>query len=117
MDDEIEIGILVKKMLEKFGYKARVFQNGIDALKTFKKAPEKFDLLVSDLTMPQLTGLDLADQFHKIKPGFPILIITGFGDNIDVSTQDRYGINKVIGKPIVINELSSAVRSILDKKN
>jgi CheY-like chemotaxis protein len=116
VDDEMEITNLIKRMLENFGYKVEVFESGIEGLKEFKHNPEKFDLLISDLTMPQMTGLDLADQIHKVNPQFPVLIMTGFGDNITLATQKRYGIKQVIGKPIIIQELITSIRSVLDKQ-
>jgi PAS domain S-box-containing protein len=115
VDDEVEIANLVKRMLENFGYNADIYQNGIDALKAIKQQPGKYDLLISDLTMPQMNGLDLADQIHKNNPKFPILIMTGFGDNITLATQKKYGIKQVIGKPIIIQDLTTAVRSVLDE--
>ena len=65
--------------------------------------------------MPQMTGLDLADNLHKIKSNLPIVIMTGFGDSITEKTRKRYGIQQVIGKPIVLSELTGAIRKVLDK--
>ena len=115
VDDEPDIAEMVKRMLDNFGYKANVYKTALAALKAFKQQPDKYDLLVSDLTMPQMTGLDLANQLHKEDPEFPIMIMTGFGDKLTAATQKKYGIKQVIRKPIVIKELAVAVRKVLDK--
>jgi len=115
VDDETAIGNLIKKILENFGYKTEVFNSGLTAFEVFKENPNKFDLLITDLTMPQMTGLDLADQIHRIKPKLPVLIMTGFGDSITSATQKRYGIKQVLGKPVVIEDLTSAIRNVLDR--
>lgn len=65
--------------------------------------------------MPQMTGLELADQIQLANNKFPILIMTGFGDSITNAIQKRHGIRQVIGKPIVMSELTTAVRKVLDK--
>ncbi len=97
VDDEAAIAEMVKRMLGNFGYKADVFKTGLNAIKAFKQSSNKYDLLISDLTMPQMTGLDLADELHKVKPEFPVMIMTGFGDSITIPTQKQYGIKQIIG--------------------
>jgi len=115
VDDEIAIGDLIKKILENFGYKTEVYNSGLTAFEAFKQEPKKFDLLITDLTMPQMTGLDLADQIHQINAKLPVMIMTGFGDSITSATQKRYGVKQVLGKPVVIEELTTAIRKVLDK--
>jgi len=115
VDDEPVIADMVKNMLESFGYKSEVFKTGFDVIKAYKKQPDKFDLLVTDLTMPNITGLDIANELHKEHADLPIVIITGFGDNITNATRQRYGINEIVGKPIVVRELAETVRKVLDK--
>ncbi len=114
VDDEPVIAEMVKTMLENFGYKADIFKTGMKAVIAFEQRPHQYDLLITDLTMPQMTGLDLADQLHKTNPELPIIIMTGFGDNLTQPTLKRYGIKQVIGKPVVVKELASAVRKVLD---
>jgi len=65
--------------------------------------------------MPQMTGLDLADQLHKENPDLPVIIMTGFGDSLTVPTLERYGVKQVIAKPVGVKELASAIRKVLDK--
>ncbi|MCP4152845.1 MAG: transporter substrate-binding domain-containing protein [bacterium] len=115
VDDEPVIAEMVKLMLEHFGYKADTYQDGIEALKAFKKQPQKYDLLISDLTMPHMTGLDLATQLHKERPELPVVIMTGFGGSLTPATQERYGIIQVMAKPVSVKELAAVVRDIFDK--
>ncbi len=115
VDDEAAIAKMIKRMLESFGYKTDVYKTGYDAIKAFKQQPDKYDLLVSDLTMPQMTGLDLADELHKDRPEFPVMIMTGFQGSITAPTQEKYNIKQIIEKPIAVNELMTAVRKVWDK--
>lgn len=114
VDDELAVTNMVQKMLDKFGYKTETYNNGKDALDIFQKHPEKYDLLISDLTMPQMTGLDLADQMLNINPSLSIIIMTGYGNSITVEKQKEHSIKKVLVKPIVVKELITLVRNVLD---
>jgi CheY-like chemotaxis protein len=115
VDDDIVIGKMLSQMLEKFGYHIDLFHKCKKAFATFKKQPDKYDLVISDLTMPDLTGTDLAEQIQKICPGFPIIIMTGYGNQLVGINQKTLGIEKVIEKPIAMNELVLAIREVLDK--
>ncbi len=114
VDDEPVIVDMVKMMLENFGYKVDAFTDGLEVVQAFKQQPDKYDLLVSDLTMPKMTGLDLADQLHKENPDLPVMIMTGFGDSITGPTLEKHCIKQVIGKPILVKELIAAVKEVLD---
>ena len=115
IDDEAEIGELVKRMLENFGYKTDIFNTGVDAIKAFSIQPEKYDMIITDLTMPQLNGLETAEALHHTRSDIPIIIMTGFGDNLTNSTREQYKITNVIGKPIIVKELTSAIRKVFDQ--
>ncbi len=115
VDDEPAIAEMVKTMLEKLGYTAHVYNTGLAAIEAFSQEPDKYDLLISDLTMPQMTGLDVADEMHSKKSRFPVVIMTGFGDSLTMPTLERYGIAEVIGKPISLRDLATAIRKILEK--
>ncbi len=114
VDDEAVIAEMVKTMLERFGYRADIFNSGLAAVAAFEDQPGRYDLLISDLTMPHMTGLDLADQLHARRPGLPVIIMTGFGDSLNEPTLRRYGIRQVIGKPVLLKELAGAMRRVLD---
>ncbi len=115
VDDDKTIADMMKQMLVRIGYKADVYHNSLDALKVIQQQPEKYDLLISDLTMPGMTGLDLSEKLQKIRSGFPIIIMTGYGNSLTSATLNQYGIQQVIGKPIEVKELAIAIRDVLDK--
>ena len=114
VDDEPVIAEMVKTMLENFGYRAHIYKTGMDAVEAFERQPQNYDLLITDLTMPQMTGLDLADKLHETTTALPVIIMTGFGDSLTKPTLKRYGIKQVISKPVVVKELARAVRHVLD---
>jgi PAS domain S-box-containing protein len=116
VDDDENVAVLIKAMLDSLGYKVEIYHGSLDALKVFRRQPEKYDLLLSDFTMPDMTGLDLAKQVQITRPGFPVMIMTGYGDSLNADTLRSYGIKQVVGKPLAMRELAAAVRSVLDKK-
>ncbi len=115
VDDDKIIADMVKRMLVKCGYKVDVYYNSLEALRVIKQLPDKYDLLISDLTMPNMTGLDLSKKLQKLRSEIPIIIMTGYGDNLTDATLRKHGIKQVIGKPIVMKELANAIRQDLDK--
>ncbi|MBI9091469.1 MAG: transporter substrate-binding domain-containing protein [Desulfobacterium sp.] len=116
VDDEAVIRRLHKETLEYFGYEVHVFENGSQALKAFKEDKNKFDLLVTDMTMPGLTGDKLSAEILKIKPGLPIILCSGFNDAISESKAMEIGIVKYIQKPVENKKLLGAIREIFDGK-
>jgi PAS domain S-box-containing protein len=116
VDDEPAITEMLRRMLGKFGYTTEVYNSANLALDAFKQEPGKYDLLITDLTMPHMTGLDLAAQVIKISPGFPIVVMTGFSDKMAYVNLDSYGIQQILGKPIVVKEITATVRQTIDNK-
>ena len=114
VDDEPLVLEMVSTMLSDFGYKTETFSTALDAIKAYKIEPNKYDLILTDLTMPRITGLELSEQLHKNNSELPLIIMTGFGDTLTKATLDSYNINKIIGKPILIRELTEAIREVLD---
>jgi PAS domain S-box-containing protein len=114
-DEELVIDVLVK-MLEHLGYKVSASESGLKALKTFHHRPDKFDLVISDLTMPDMTGLELVKQLHKVRSDLPVIIMTGFGESVTGDILDHYGISAVIGKPIELQKLGAEIRKIFNNK-
>ncbi len=114
VDDESTITDLIRDVLEWQGYQVEAYNNSLEALSVVQQFPNKFDLVLSDLTMPGLTGVELAGKLQKVHAGIPIIIITGYGNNLDEETQKSHGIRHVVSKPIGIDELSSLIRHVLD---
>ncbi len=116
VDDEQALVELGKKMLCHLGYEVTVRTSSIEALEAFKAQPDKYDLLLTDMTMPNMTGKDLAQEFLRIRPGFPIILCTGFSKIITEEKAKKMGISGFIMKPIVMREVAETVRQILDHR-
>ncbi|KAA3615351.1 MAG: PAS domain S-box protein [Calditrichaeota bacterium] len=116
VDDDIAVGKMIKRMLQKLGYTIDLYQKSEDALAAFQSTPNDYDLVISDLTMPDLTGVELSERIQLVQSGTPILIITGFGEKMLSSNQNDRGIIQVIEKPIIMTKLASAIREAVKTK-
>jgi len=116
VDDEEPIATLTTAMLERLGYQVTVRISSIDTLEAFKAAPDNFDLVITDMTMPNMTGDELAIEIKKIRLDIPIILSTGFSEKINQGNSPLPGIEGVLMKPISMNELAMVVRNVLDKK-
>jgi PAS domain S-box-containing protein len=117
VDDDEKIGCLVKEQLESLGYQVTVLTSGVEAAETFRKAPQNIDIVVTDMTMPNITGAELSHELLKIKPDIPIILCSGFSELIDKDKAAVLGIQEYLMKPVGRNDLARAVRKALDKKN
>lgn len=115
VDDEEPIVRVVKQMLERLGYHIVERSSSPDALKAFTENPSAFDLVISDMTMPNLTGDRLARKLIAVRPDIPIIICTGFSERIDKEKASALGIKGFIMKPVVRSEMAKMVRKILDE--
>ena len=116
VDDEesiVKLGIL---MLERMGYQVTGQVSSLEALELFKSAPDQFDLVLTDMSMPGMVGTELAGKIMDIRPDIPVIICTGFSEHIDEAKASSLGIRAYIKKPLLRIELSTAVRDALDKK-
>ncbi len=116
VDDETQIVGFLKMLLEELGYSVRSFTNGLDALNSFIDDPDQYDLLITDQTMPNVTGGELAKRILEIRPDFPIILCTGYSDVLTKEHAEEIGISEYIQKPILAEELTISVRKILNKK-
>ncbi len=116
VDDEELLVKVGTKMLERLGYRVTGFTSPEKALDMFKSSKDSYDLIITDKTMPKMTGLDLAEGIKKVRPDIPILLCTGFQDkNIDDKVK-KAGITEYIMKPLNKREMAVAVRKVLGKK-
>ncbi len=114
VDDEGSIAGLGKKILEKLGYKVTVFTDSRKALAAIKSAPDKFDILVSDLTMPHLTGLGLAREIKQADIPLPVIIISGYNLGQELADEAaKYGVWVVLKKPFEYEDLAQSIRGAL----
>ena len=117
VDDEPEITFMGKKMLENLGYKVSISSSSISALEEFKKDPDRYSLLVTDQSMPDISGTELAVLMKEIQPSLKIIIITGYADNLSDEDLSKSGISEVILKPMILDDFSKVIRRVLDKNN
>jgi PAS domain S-box-containing protein len=114
VDDEQSLIELGKNMLKKLGYRVEARTLPVEAIELFKTAPDTFDLVISDMTMPTMTGVSLAKKLMQIRPEIPVIICTGYSEQIDESRAKELGIRGFLMKPFTIRELSKTVRKVLD---
>jgi len=118
VDDEPQLAEIIKQMLERLGYQVDIRTNGIEALEAFRNQSEekRFDLVLTDMTMPHITGIELAEELLKLDPNLAILICTGFSEKADAKKVKRMGIKGFLMKPVVLKDLAGMVRKVLDEK-
>ncbi len=114
VDDEDFLASLGKEILEPFGYSVTVKTSSTEALEVFNARPADFDLLITDMTMPGLTGIDLARKVMAIRPGIPVILCTGFSELINGEQSKKMGIREFIMKPYDIASFSRTIRRVLD---
>lgn len=115
VDDERSIAQMGKAVLQKHGYRVTTFTSSIEALNAFKKAPESFDLLLTDMTMPNMTGDKLIEQIKRIKNNIPAIICTGFSETISNGNYADSGADGFLMKPVATQKLIGEIRKQLDK--
>ena len=114
IDDEPELVDLGRKFLEHLGYQVVTKNNGIDALREFSKKPNHFDVVVTDMTMPKMTGEKLAQELISIRPEIPIVLCTGFNEQINEKKAKEIGIKAFLMKPLTLNRLAKTVRELME---
>ncbi len=114
VDDEVVLVDMGERMLSVLGYRVTAVANGPEALKIFRENPDGFDLVITDMTMPGMTGAQLSREILKIKPGFPIILCTGFSELISEGEAKAMGIRRFLMKPVFLGTLAGEVRTVLD---
>lgn len=114
IDDEAPIADIGKQMLESMGYDVNAMTDSIEALELFRAEPDSFDLVITDMTMPKMTGGELAAELLQIKPGLPIILCTGFSAMMDENKATSMGIQAFVYKPLLKENIAKVIRSILD---
>ncbi len=113
VDDEDIIITMEKLMLERLGYQVTSRTSSIEALEAFRDNPDKFDLVITDMAMPNMAGDKLSAELTKIRPDIPILLCTGFSETISEEKAASLGINGFLLKPIIMKDLSQRIREVL----
>jgi len=115
VDDEEFQTDLGKRMLERLGYKVYSRNSSTDALALFQTDPGRFDLVITDLTMPNMTGDQLATEMLKVRSDIPIIMCTGFSERVTEQQARALGVREFAMKPLVFRELAKIVRKVLDE--
>jgi DNA-binding NtrC family response regulator len=114
VDDEDMILSSLKNALKRMGYEVVALKDSQEAYEVFLKAPSGFDLVITDLTMPKLSGIELANKLMDIRPDIPVILCTGFNDVIDEDEAKSMGIRELLLKPASTNELKTAISRALE---
>lgn len=115
VDDEQPLADMGKQMLEHLGYRVAVRMSSIEALKLFQAQPKRFDLVITDMTMPNMTGDKLSRELMGIRPDIPIILCTGFSERITAEKVQELGIREFAMKPLLMSDLAKTIRRVLDQ--
>jgi PAS domain S-box-containing protein len=114
VDDDKDLVHGNSEALRRLGYEVTAKYGSLEALESFKTEPEYFDLVITDQTMPKMTGSQMAKELIKIKPDVPIILCTGFSHSVSEEEAKEIGIKKFLMKPVLLKEMAKAVRDVLD---
>ena len=115
IDDEASLVKMVTQILERSGYEVVWKTSSPDALKAFKENPERFDLVITDMAMPDMAGDRLAQEVNRIRPNIPIILCTGHSEHMDENSAMELGIKSFVMKPLERIDLTKTVRKVLDE--
>lgn len=116
VDDEKMVVEIQQKMLKRLGYDVTSCTSSVEALKAFQANPDNFDLIITDMTMPNMTGDQLAQKIMEIRTDIPIILCSGFSEKMSNEKAKSLGIKKFLMKPVLIKDLSITIRRALDNK-
>jgi CheY-like chemotaxis protein len=114
VDDESFQADLARRLLESLGYRVVSVTDSLEALDIFRKGPDQFDLVITDMTMPHMTGEVLAREIWSLRPAMPIVLCTGYSEQIEKERALQMGFRDFAMKPIVIKDLARILRRALD---
>jgi len=106
---------MVRQMLERLGYHVTARTSSVEALEAFRAQPEKFDLVITDQTMPNMTGAELTKKLIAIRPDIPAILCTGFSEVISEEKAREIGISEYVMKPVVMSDIAKTIRRLLDQ--
>ncbi|MBW1726663.1 MAG: response regulator [Deltaproteobacteria bacterium] len=115
VDDEKAMVDAIQPMIERLGYKVNSRTSSIEALEAFRANPRRFDLVITDFTMPNMTGMELAKELLKLRSDIPIILCTGYSEHINEDKAKGSGIRAFVMKPVVLDEIANTIRKVLDQ--
>src|SRR5206468_1548106 len=113
VDDEAALVSLGEAILQRLGYEAVVCTSSAEALEVFRTAPQRFDLVITDQTMPHMTGERLAQALRHLRPDIPIILCTGFSPGMHAERAQELGIDALLMKPLAMQELAQAIQQVM----
>ena len=116
VDDEEFLVRIGEQVLSRLGYMVVARTSSVEALEAFRAQPDSFDLVITDLNMPNMTGIDLSQELIHIRPDIPIILCTGFSEQIIEDKARKLGIQEFIIKPIIMSTLAKTIREILGRR-
>ncbi|MBF0528550.1 MAG: PAS domain S-box protein, partial [Deltaproteobacteria bacterium] len=117
IDDEAVLADMGQRLLERLGYRVITKTSSLEALELFKAKPTDFDLVITDHTMPQMTGMELAKELLTVRPDIPIILCSGFSHQVSENNAVEIGIKKFIRKPLLVNTIAQAIREVLEQED
>jgi signal transduction histidine kinase/ActR/RegA family two-component response regulator len=115
VDDEPAIVEVLTHLLRSLGYQVTAAIGSQNALEIFQSGPTGFDLLITDQTMPQMTGLELTRAVTSLRPGLPVILCTGYSRDIDAENAESLGVRGFAMKPVTLREIAMLTRRVLDE--
>ena len=116
VDDEDFQADIGKRSLARLGYRVTARTDSVEALGLFRQTPDEFDVVITDMTMPAMTGDILAAKILSIRPDIPVIVCTGYSERIDSEVIKKIGIKELAMKPIAMKDMAEMIRRVLDKK-
>jgi CheY-like chemotaxis protein len=115
VDDDRDFYLAGQRMLAVLGYEVVAHSSSRRALEEFKSQPRRFDLIISDQTMPGLTGLELVTSCIQVRPDIPIILCTGYNETVTPEKAQAAGIREVVNKPFNLRQIGEIVKKVLKK--
>ncbi len=116
IDDEEMLTVMGRQLLESLGYEVVTHTSSVAALEAFKADPQRFDVVITDMTMPDMAGDELAEEMIGLRPDIPIIVYTGYSKRIDEQTAESIGIRALLPKPIRKADIARAIRAAIDNR-
>jgi len=115
VDDEQSLVDMKKEILESLGYEVTARSSSVESLELFKNQPDNFDLVITDMTMPYMSGDELAKELISVRSDIPVILCTGFSARISEEEAKKIGVRDFVSKPILKRDIAVAIRKVLDE--
>jgi two-component system, cell cycle sensor histidine kinase and response regulator CckA len=115
VDDEESMRVTCGRLLSSMGYQVTCAADSREALQTLQRDPSAFDLVLTDQSMPHLSGVELARELHRLRPEIPVVLTSGYSESLQGKTPEALGVHSILWKPYTLDELSRTVGEALAK--